>query len=232
MASLLPPDAERLAALSAHYRFGLSANDLEEFAPAVAATLASTTAIEWLYERTDPPPAHRAWAQPEPEHNSLGAWYVTADVTESARGPLAGRTVAIKDNIAVAGVPMMNGSRTVEGFVPRYDATAVRRLLAAGTTIKGKAVCEDLCFSGASFTSHPGPVRNPWDERRIAGGHRAAAVPWWPVVPSIRRSAGTRAGRSAFPVHSAESSGTSPPTAWCRTPVRSRSSAPSITSVR
>ncbi len=47
-------------------------------------------------------------------------------------GPLAGRTVAIKDNTAVAGVPMTNGSATVEGYVPTTDATIVSRLLAAG----------------------------------------------------------------------------------------------------
>src|SRR5687767_15632035 len=38
-------------------------------------------------------------------------------------GPLSGKTLAVKDNVAVAGVPMMNGSRTVEGFIPRRDAT-------------------------------------------------------------------------------------------------------------
>ena len=56
--------------------------------------------------------------------------------------------MAVKDNIAVAGLPMMNGSRAVEGFVPSRDATVVQRLLAAGATIAGKSVCEDLCCFG------------------------------------------------------------------------------------
>ncbi|MDP1013611.1 amidase family protein, partial [Klebsiella pneumoniae] len=64
----------------------------------------------------------------------------------------------------------MNGSRTVEGFTPSRDATVVTRLLAAGATVAGKAVCEDLCFSGSSFTPASGPVRNPWDRQREAGG--------------------------------------------------------------
>lgn len=76
----------------------------------------------------------------------------------------------------MAGVPMMNGSRSVDGFVPRRDATVVRRLLDAGATIAGKSVCEDLCFSGASFTSQPGPVRNPWDESRNAGGSSSGSA--------------------------------------------------------
>jgi len=57
---------------------------------------------------------------------------VTTEIQEQAEGPLAGRRVAVKDNIEVAGVPMMNGSRTLEGFVPSRDATVVTRLLAAG----------------------------------------------------------------------------------------------------
>ncbi len=43
---------------------------------------------------------------------------------------------------------MMNGSRTVEGFVPAVDATVVARLLDAGAVVAGKSTCEDLCFSG------------------------------------------------------------------------------------
>src|SRR5205085_6207754 len=81
-----------------------------------------------------------------------------------------------KDNIEVAGVPMMNGSRTLEGFVPTRDATVVTRLLAAGATITGKSVCEDLCFSGGSHTSATGPVRNPWDVTRTTGGSSSGSA--------------------------------------------------------
>ncbi len=125
MTSLPPPDADRLAALSEHLGFGLSADALAEFEPAVAGTMAASVAVEALYERTAPTPPQRSWQSPAAEDNPLGAWYVTTSINESADGPLAGRTVAVKDNIAVAGVPMMNGSRTVEGFVPRRDATVV-----------------------------------------------------------------------------------------------------------
>jgi amidase len=159
-----------LAALSEHFGFGLSAEELAEFAPAVAGTMDASVAVEALYERTAGQAPQRSWESPAAEKNALGAWYVTTSINESADGPLAGRTVAVKDNISVAGVPMMNGSRTVEGFVPRRDAVVVRRLLDAGATIAGKSVCEDLCFAGGSFTSQPGPVHNPWDTSRNAGG--------------------------------------------------------------
>ncbi|HEY2221713.1 amidase, partial [Actinomycetospora sp.] len=61
-------------------------------------------------------------------------------------------------------------SAAVEGYVPTTDATIVSRLLAAGATIAGKAVCEDLCFAGASITANTGDVENPWAPERSAGG--------------------------------------------------------------
>jgi amidase len=61
--------------------------------------------------------------------------------------------VALKDNVMLAGVPMMNGASTLEGFVPEMDATIVTRLLDAGATILGKAHCEYFCLSGGSHTS-------------------------------------------------------------------------------
>ncbi len=172
-----PPDPAELARISEFYGLDLSADDLESFRPFVTGLLESWTAVEDLYARTAPEaPSDRAWHRPEEADNPLGAWYVRTDITETDSGPLAGRTVAIKDNTMVAGVPMMNGSETLEGFVPTRDATVVTRLLAAGATIAGKAVCEDLCFSGGSHTSRTGPVRNPWDLTRSAGGSSSGSA--------------------------------------------------------
>lgn len=71
---------------------------------------------------------------------------------------------------------MMNGSRVLEGFVPDVDATVVSRILEAGGRILGKAVCENLCFDGASFTSATGPVLNPHDQTRMAGGSSSGSA--------------------------------------------------------
>ena len=54
------------------------------------------------------------------------------EIRGAPSGLLAGKRIAIKDNIAVAGVPMMNGSPLVEGHVPDYDATLVTRILKEG----------------------------------------------------------------------------------------------------
>jgi amidase len=111
-----------------------------------------------------------AGRRPAPEENQLNAWYWQCEVRGAAEGLLKGKTVAIKDNVAVAGIPMMNGTKLLEGFVADIDATVVTRILDAGGTILGKSVCESLCFSGGSHTSDNGPVRNPHDRSRSTGG--------------------------------------------------------------
>ncbi len=75
--------------------------------------------------------------RPPPEENPLGAWYVKTTVEGAASGKLKGKDVALKDNICLAGVPMMNGASTLEGYVPDVDATVVARILEAGGTIGG-----------------------------------------------------------------------------------------------
>lgn len=172
--SIPPPDSARLAALDRHYSFGLSDVEIKEFVPAVANTLGAVERVEELYRAGAPKAPERVWS--EPSENPFGGWYVTTSIAGAPGGVLAGKTVAVKDNVSVAGVPMTNGSRTLEGFIPLRDATVVTRLLAAGATITGKAMCEDLCFSGASFTSQPWPVLNPWDPKRNAGGSSSGSA--------------------------------------------------------
>ena len=164
------PDAQGFEALATANRLAIDPTDLSTYLGAATGLLQSWNVVEELYTEVAPVIPERACSRPSEEENPLGAWYVTTEITGTPDGPLAGRRVAIKDNTAVAGIPMMNGSRTVEGFVPATDSTVAARLLEAGATIAGKAVCEDLCFSGGSHTSKTGPVRNPWDTTRSAGG--------------------------------------------------------------
>lgn len=111
-------------------------------------------------------PGHR----PTAEENPFNAWYWRAEIRGAPDGILSGKRVAVKDNICVAGVPMMNGSRWLEGYVPEVDATVVTRVLDAGGVVAGKAACEDLCFSAGSHTCATGPIRNPHDPAYSTGG--------------------------------------------------------------
>ena len=112
-----------------------------------------------------------------PSHNpffSFYHWvysrYWRCDIPGAPSGRLHGKTIAIKDSICVAGIPMMMGSRVLEGYVPDVDATVVTRILDAGGRVTGKAVCENLCNSGGSFNAATGPVVHTLDETRMTGG--------------------------------------------------------------
>lgn len=117
-----------------------------------------------------------AGKRPSGSDNPLNAWACKSTVKGASEGKLAGRTVALKDNVALAGVPMMNGASTLEGFVPDYDATVVTRLLDAGATILGKATCEHFCLSGGSHTSDPAPVHNPRRHGYASGGSSSGSA--------------------------------------------------------
>ncbi|MDW3221549.1 MAG: amidase [Paracoccaceae bacterium] len=113
---------------------------------------------------------------PEAAENPFGAWARKVQVKGAAEGKLKGMSVALKDNVALAGVPMTNGASTLEGFVPVADATIVTRLLDAGASIQGKAVCEYFCLSGGSHTSKPGMVHNPRRMGYSAGGSSSGSA--------------------------------------------------------
>jgi amidase len=85
-------------------------------------------------------------------------------------GPLAGKSVSLKDVIAVAGVPQLLGSDIVPSWTPSTDATVVTRLLEAGADIHGTSTCENLCHSTSSYTSAQGIVENPHAMGYSAGG--------------------------------------------------------------
>ncbi|GAB3008142.1 amidase [Mycobacterium bourgelatii] len=171
------PSMSDIDSAAEHFGFHLDADGRQSALGFVQQMLDTYDVIDKLYDEVARTPApDRAYRFPAVDENPLGAWYVTTEIRSDGDGPLSGRRVAVKDNIAVAGVPMMNGSRAVEGFIPDRDATVVERLLAAGATIAGKSVCEDLCYSGSSFTSASGPVRNPWDTTRETGGSSSGSA--------------------------------------------------------
>src|ERR1700685_936605 len=114
--------------------------------------------------------------RPEGDENRYGAWYVKTAIKGAPGGKLAGRRIALKDNVCLAGVPMMIGADILEGYVPDVDATIVGRILDAGGEIAGKAVCEYYCVSGGSHTSSTGPGEAPRKVRFTTGGSSSGSA--------------------------------------------------------
>ena len=95
------------------------------------------------------------------------------------RGPLHGIPIGLKDLVDTAGVKTTCASALFADRVPTEDAEIVRRLRSAGAVLIGKQNMQEFAWGGTSTSSYFGPVRNPWDTERIAGGSSggsAAAV--------------------------------------------------------
>ncbi len=93
--------------------------------------------------------------------------------------PLAGVPFAVKDNIAVRGFQLSCGSRILGDHVAPYDATVVRRLIAAGMVPVGKTNLDEFGMGSSCDNSALGQTHNPWDRTRVPGGSSggsAAAV--------------------------------------------------------
>ena len=92
------------------------------------------------------------------------------DRTGPPKGPLHGVPIALKDNIAVAGMRTTAGSKTLDAYISPFDATVTARLEAAGAVIIGKTVCDEFAMGSSTENCAFGPSRNPWRLDRAPGG--------------------------------------------------------------
>jgi aspartyl-tRNA(Asn)/glutamyl-tRNA(Gln) amidotransferase subunit A len=86
------------------------------------------------------------------------------------RGPLHGIPISLKDLIDQRGLPTTAASHVRDGHVAPHDATIVTRLRAAGAVLIGKTNLHEFAFGTTSDDTAFGPVRNPHDTSRSAGG--------------------------------------------------------------
>jgi amidase len=171
MSTVKRPTLEQMKKIVASLHMSMSEREVGEYLDVLEGTFQAYDRVNQLPDNLPPvryprTPGYR----PAASENPLNAWAVKTEVRGAAYGPLAGKRIVLKDNVCLAGVPMMNGASTLEGYVPDIDATIVTRILDAGGTIVGKAHCEYFCLSGGSHTSALGPVHNPYKFGYAAGG--------------------------------------------------------------
>jgi amidase len=172
-----PPTPEQLRAIAVEMGLSLSDDDIKSFIGLMQPSIDGYNVVDAMPDHLPTVKYPRAPGyRPSAEENKYNAWYVKTSLKGAPTGKLQGKRVVIKDNVMVAGVPMMNGASTLEGYMPEIDATIVTRILDAGGEIVGKAHCEYFCLSGGSHTNATGPVHNPRKMGYSAGGSSSGSA--------------------------------------------------------
>lgn len=123
------------------------------------------------------PPAANIEARRDAEENRppvfedpLNAVVRWCSVKADVEGPLSGKRIGLKDNMAIAGVPMTYGSTVMSDYVPVRDSVVADRILRAGGEIVAVLNMDSFAWSGGGETSDYGPILNPFDLTRTASG--------------------------------------------------------------
>jgi amidase len=104
------------------------------------------------------------------------AMAVAQEIQPGDQRPFAGVPIAIKDNRAVAGMPLTMCSDLFGDLIADRDAYLVRRLRDAGFVIVGKTALPEMGILPTTESRRFGPTRNPWDLDRTPGGSSGGAA--------------------------------------------------------
>src|SRR5262249_4912783 len=113
------PNVRQVMEIADDFGLELTPDDAKPFVGLLASLNASYDLLDALVEpRLEVRYPRTPGREPATEANPYNAWAVKTDIKGTPVGALAGKKVAVKDNVCIAGVPMRNGSRVLEGYVP------------------------------------------------------------------------------------------------------------------
>lgn len=105
----------------------------------------------------------------------------------------AGIPYSMKDTYVTKGIQTTAGSKTLDGFIPPYNATVYDKLAEAGAILVGKANCDPFGFGSSTENSAYGVTKNPVNTDYVPGGSSggsAAAVAYGGGLFSIGEDTG------------------------------------------
>jgi aspartyl-tRNA(Asn)/glutamyl-tRNA(Gln) amidotransferase subunit A len=119
----------------------------------------------------------------------------TADVLISKKnsGAIGGVPFSVKDAIVTEGIRSTGAAKILDKYIPPYEATVIKKLRAAGGVVLGKNNCDAFGHGASNENSMYGPVKNPHDTTKVAGGSSggsAAAVADHECIFSIAEDTG------------------------------------------
>ena len=103
-------------------------------------------------------------------NKNINAYISIIDSFKEKSSLLKGLPIAIKDNIMLKGTKTTCASKMLSNFESIYDATVIEKLKSAGANFIGKTNMDEFAMGSSCETSYFGPVKNPWDKKRVSGG--------------------------------------------------------------
>ena len=123
--SIQRPNHEQLATIIKNLGMSMDENEVNFFLENLQGVFDRYDLIDSMPDNITPVLYPRTSGyRPTKEENPHNAWYWKSEITGAPEGKLSNKTIAIKDNVMVAGVPMMNGASTLEGFCLLYTSDA------------------------------------------------------------------------------------------------------------
>ena len=115
-------------------------------------------------------PALNCFITLDEEQAVVAAKAADQHLQDGSAGPLTGIPLAHKDLFCIAGWPTTCASKMLANFTSPYTATAIARLIDAGSVTLGKLNMDEFAMGSSTETSHFGPTANPWALQRTPGG--------------------------------------------------------------
>lgn len=157
-------------------RYGVAIDDeLDEMAATITAGASRYDALDEFSPAGEPEADPAVRFDPGREDDPYNA-FVSRFRLDGGSGPLTDMDVALKDNIAVAGVPLTCGSRVFEDLLPHEHASVTAKLLEAGASITGKTNMDELALGSTGETGQYGPTLNPATDRGATGGSSSGSA--------------------------------------------------------
>lgn len=176
-AHFVPPTSEMVEKFAARLGVQLDEEDARLLPSWLGNAMAALENLEDVEETSVPidythrDPGRMPGAGEDP-HNAFVRF---CDVRGSGEGLLKGKRLAVKDCVAVAGVPQSEGGGRRPYFVPTEDAVVIERVLRAGATIIGKTNMEDMAV-GSGEGSYFGAARNALHPTVSTGGSSSGSA--------------------------------------------------------